>query len=209
MGDVDDGDPQLLVQRPDLAPDLDPELGVEVRERFVHQNQRAFGNEHPGQSNPLLLPPGKLRGLAVKELAQPHQVGHACQRLLLVRLRNLPHVQPVGDVVRDRHMREQGVVLEHHPDVALRRREPRDILAADQDLPAAHLVQPRDEPQDRTLAAARRPQKRQETARLDIEIDLRQNFDRPPAFPEVHDLERGTRGAHARTTSISAPLRCA
>ena len=55
-----------------------------------------------------------------------------------------------------RHVRVERVVLEHHRDVALGRLEVVDHAAADRDLAAGDLLQPRDHAQQRDLAAARR-----------------------------------------------------
>ena len=47
-----------------------------------------------------------------------------------------PLLEAEGDVPRDRHVRPQRVGLEHHADVALPRRQVRDVLAVDADLAA-------------------------------------------------------------------------
>src|SRR5207237_973663 len=48
-------------------------------------------------------------------------------------LRDPLDLEPVPDVVLDAHVREERVVLEDGVDVALERREPADVLAAEQD----------------------------------------------------------------------------
>ena len=40
VGDVEGGDAQLALQRGDLGPHLHPQLGIEVRQRLVEQEER-------------------------------------------------------------------------------------------------------------------------------------------------------------------------
>ena len=72
----------------------------------------------------------------------------------------------------DRHVREQRVVLEHHADVALVRRNARQRLALEQDFAGGRRLEPREQHQRRRLSRSRRPEQCQELAPLDIEIEL-------------------------------------
>jgi hypothetical protein len=58
------------------------------------------------------------------------------------------------DIVADGQMREQCVGLKHHRGAARHRRQPDDVLAADQDLAAGRVFVAGDHAQDRGLAAA-------------------------------------------------------
>jgi len=66
---------------------------------------------------------------------------------------------------------DRGIALEHHGDAALARRQVVHLRAVDDDAPARRALEPGDEPHERRLAAARRPQERQELAVLDLQID--------------------------------------
>ena len=81
-----------------------------------------------------------------------------------------PVDQPVGDVVGDRQVGEQRVRLEHDAVVARggRRARCRAVL---QDAAAGLLLEPRDDAQQRRLAAARRPEEADQLARLDRQVD--------------------------------------
>ena len=80
------------------------------------------------------------------------------------------HAQAEGDVLEHRHVPEQRVVLEHEADLALarvrRRSRPR---RANRTLPASGVFEARDDAQQRGLAAARRPEQRDQLARRDVE----------------------------------------
>ena len=80
--------------------------------------------------------------------------------------------QPEGDVLVDRQVREQRVVLEDRVDVALVGRQPGDVLALELDQPGRRLLEAADHPQGRRLAAAGRPEEAEELAVLDLEVDV-------------------------------------
>src|SRR6201999_4198041 len=88
-------------------------------------------------------------------------------------------LQPEGDVLGDREVWKQGVVLEHHADIALVRRQARDVLAVELDRAAIDAEQAGDDAQQGGLAAARRAEQRDELALGDGEIDATQDGGRP------------------------------
>ena len=66
----------------------------------------------------------------------------------------------------------EGVVLEHHRDVAVARQEVVDHPAADRDLPAGNVLKAGDHPEDRRFSTARRPEKNDEFLVLDMKVDV-------------------------------------
>src|SRR5262249_5821814 len=81
----------------------------------------------------------------------------------------LAQLEPVCDVGLHRHVRPQGVVLEHHADVARVRPEPLDAAVAEPDLAAVGYVKPGDQPQERRLAAPGGSEQREQLAVGDLE----------------------------------------
>jgi hypothetical protein len=69
------------------------------------------------------------------------------------------HPQPVTDILCDGEMREQRIVLEHNTDIAPMRRQPRDILAVDQDR-AGIVGKAADDTQQGRLATTAGPEHR-------------------------------------------------
>ena len=61
MRHVDRRDPQLALERADLGAHVDPDLGVEVREWLVEQQDVGIEDEGPRQRHPLLLAAGEHR----------------------------------------------------------------------------------------------------------------------------------------------------
>ena len=68
-------------------------------------------------------------------------------------------------------MRVQRITLKDHGQVALAGRQVRDVAAFQAQLTPVDVLQPGDQPQQRGLAAARRPDKDNELARLDGQVD--------------------------------------
>ena len=83
----------------------------------------------------------------------------------------LPRAQRKGHVLEDVQVREDRVVLEHHAEAALLRRQQRDVLAVDGNQPFVDVDEAGDHHQRRRLAGARRTQQGEELARTDRNVD--------------------------------------
>src|SRR5688572_9134697 len=191
VGHVDGRHAELGMELRERGAHRDAQLRVEVRERLVHQEGTRLAHDRPAHRDALAPPPGELRGLPVEQLAEPEQgrdVVHAGSRLALP---HLPHLEPVPEVLADRHVGVQRVVLEDHCDVALARREVGYVGAADPDLPGRYLFEPCDHPQERRLAAARRPDENDELAVADREADVVDGLEAVPVdLRHPVDLDR-------------------
>src|SRR5688572_28144315 len=87
--------------------------------------------------------------------------------------RGFSHSQTESDVLAGAHVREKRVVLEHDADVALEGRKAGDRPSLEEDLPGARRKETGDEPERRSLAAARRAEQRHELAVARFEVDAR------------------------------------
>ncbi len=148
------------------------QLLVERPQRLVHQYQLGFEHQGPRQGHALLLPPRQLGRQPVGHAVQPHH--RECARDLggTGRGGHLAHGQRIGHVLAHRHVREQRVVLEHHAEIALVRRRPRDRPAIQQDLAGRRRFEAGQHHQGGRLAGARGAQQREELAAPDVEIEL-------------------------------------
>ena len=103
----------------DLATHPAAQVGVEVGEGLVEQDDGGGGGQRPGEGDPLLLAPGEVAGQAVLEPGEPDQVDDVGD----------PGGSPAApgdaeaDVGGDGQVREQGIVLEDHPHLAPFRRD--------------------------------------------------------------------------------------
>ena len=164
VGHVDERDADLLLDRLELDLHLLAELEVERAERLVEEQHARPVDERPGERDALALAAGQLARLALLvalEADHPERLGHPRGTL---RLGDLADHQPVRDVVADRHVREQGVVLEDRVDVAVERRDRGHVLAVEQDPAGGRQLEAGDHPQGRRLARAGRTEHREELA---------------------------------------------
>ena len=187
--DHDGGEAELLLQLADLDAHLLPQLGVEVGQRLVEQQHVGPEDERARQRHPLLLAARKLARQALAQMLeadQPQGLGDAAARSPSL---DLAHLQPEGDVLRHRQMREERVALEHQAGVALPRRQRRDVALAQPHVPAGRLDEARDDAQRRRLAAAGRPQQHHELAVGDVERDVAHRMDVAVALGDAIDLE--------------------
>ncbi len=154
MGDVDHGDPERALQVADLPAHLLAQLGVEIGERLVHEAHRGLGDDGASEGDPLLLPAGELAWLAIEEFGETEQCRDLVEAPFDLGSPGLAHPQAEDDVLGDRKMRKERIRLEHHRDVALRRRQARDVATGNAQPPAVGRLQAGDEAQGRGLAAA-------------------------------------------------------
>src|SRR5581483_4392516 len=168
---VDERDADLLLERLELDLQGLAELGVERAERLVEEQDGGVQDQGAGERHPLLLPAGELRGPPATEPLEPDErerLGDLPPGLLL------GHVlvaEPEPDVLLDREVREQRVVLEHRVHVSLVRRDLGHVDAVEQDLSLVGPLEPGDEPERGGLAASGGREGREELPRRHLQVD--------------------------------------
>ena len=172
MRDVDHRRREVLLQPRDLRARLHPQLGVEVRQRLVHQERLRVADDRAAHRDALALAAGEVGRLAVQVLAEIEDLGGALDLLVDLALVDLRELQREAHVLAHGHVRIQRVVLEDHRDVAIARRQVVDDLVADQQLTLRDVLQAGDHPQRGRLAAARRADEDHELAVLDVEVHV-------------------------------------
>ena len=125
VGDMDEGDPELMLQLLQLLPHLDLEKGIERRKRLVEQQRLRIGDKGASKRDALLLAAGQLRRTPLGQMLHLHELQHVhgfgAPRILV----DAFHLQAEGDVVDRVEMGEQRVALEHHRRAAPGRRQDR------------------------------------------------------------------------------------
>ncbi len=81
-------------------------------------------------------------------------------------------LQAKGQVLFNRHIGKQRIMLEHHADAAMLRFNRGDIPAIDADGALVGRRKPRHRAQKRGLSAARRPDQHADLSLIDIEVDV-------------------------------------
>ena len=148
-------------------------MHVEIGERLVEQHDVRPHGEAARERDALALAAGKLMRAPLGQRFEPDHGERLVHAAHALRLGDPAHAQREGDVLGDVHMRPQRIGLEHHADVAfLRRQRPAgtadDGVAELHDAAVGHLESGH-QPQQRGLAAAGRPEQREELAVGDVE----------------------------------------
>src|SRR5882672_4996794 len=189
VGDEDGGDVQVVVQPAQPPPQVLAHLGVERSERLVQQQDLGLHGQCAGERDALALAARELRRVAVREpveLDQAQQVMDPRADFFARRPRPpRPDLQTEGDVLEDRHLPEERVVLEAEAHLAFAGAAPRGLLAVDEDFTGIGRGQASDDAQQRGLAAAARTEQRHQLALADLERDPVQGDEAAEALAEV------------------------
>ena len=177
VGDVDEGGLELLVQPADLSPHGGAQLGIQVGQRLVQQEDGGVADHGPAQGHALALAAGQGLGLAVEQVLQIQGLGRLMDPPVDLILGDLLLEQAEGDVLVDGHMGVQGVVLEDHGDVTVLGGHIVDHPVADVQLAAADVLQAGDHPQSGGFAAARGAHQDDELLVLDLQVQVGDNGD--------------------------------
>ncbi|MNT53635.1 hypothetical protein D3C72_1907270 [compost metagenome] len=101
------------------------------------------------------------------------------------------HLQRIGDVVGEVHVRVERIVLEDHGDLPVLRVQIGHVLAADQHLAGGRRFEPGDHAQACGLAAAGWTEQADELAVGDREADVGQGVEGAEALGNVLEFDRG------------------
>ena len=132
--DVDRRDSQVALEPRDLGTHLHPQLRVEVGERLVHEKRLGVADDRPTHRHALPLAAGERARLLVQRVFETEDAGRLAHPSLDLVLRETAHLQRKAHVPRRVHVRVERVVLEHHGDVAVLRRQVVDHLAVERHL---------------------------------------------------------------------------
>ena len=117
-------------------------------------------------------PPESCFGRRSSSSSSPSSCAVSCDALLDLLLRSPRELEAEGDVLRDRHVRVERVVLEHHRDVAVPLQDVVDPLAADVEIAGRDVLEPGDHPQRGGLPAAGGPDEHEQLGLRDLERQL-------------------------------------
>ncbi|ABA49062.1 phenol hydroxylase, putative [Burkholderia pseudomallei 1710b] len=186
------------VQPLDFEAHLHAQLRIEVRQRLVEQEHRRLANDRAPHRDALPLAARQLARAPREQRPELEDLRGRLHARVDQRALDTANLQPVSHVLRNRHVRIQRVVLEHHRDVAILRLERVDDASTDRDLAFRHRLEAGDHPQQRRFPAARRADEHDELAVGDIDVDPVQHVLRAAVtFPDALQAQRG----HAWTSS--------
>ena len=172
VGDVEHRHRQGALQAGDLGAHLHAQLGVQVRERLVHEKDLGLAHDGAAHRHPLALAAGELLGLALEQLLELQHAGRFAHAPLDLVFGLVVQAQPEGHVLVDAQVRVEGVVLKDHGDVAIARLEVVDDLAVDHDVARIELLKAGQHAQGGRLAAARGSDQHHELAVGDAQVEV-------------------------------------
>ena len=156
----------------DLELHLFAQVLVQRAEWLVHQHQFGFEHQCTGDGHTLLLTSGKLRRPPVAEAIKADHRQRPVHLLFRLGLAHAAHLKRKRQVFRDRHVREESVILKHHADAALVRRHVVDRLPVQQDVAVGRYLEPGEHHQHGGLAGAGRAEHRQKLAPFHVEVQV-------------------------------------
>ena len=158
---------------------------VEVAGRLVGEDQHRARDQRPGDGDALLLAAGELGRLVVEPVAEPEALERSPRALRPLVPRDALVDERRGDVLERGRPREEVERLEDEADGAAPDAgqvvvvERPDLRPGEPVAPGCRPIEAADDVHQRRLAAAGRPDDRQEVAGADVEVDA----------PEGGDLE--------------------
>ena len=164
VGDDDERDADLALDRLEFDLHLLAQLEVQRAEWLVEQQHPWPPDQCAREGDALTLPARKLLRAPWRVLGQPDHVERVGGATPAFGLGHAAHLQAVLDVLRDGHVREQRVLLEHGVDVAALGGQASDVDAAEFDHAGGGLLESRDHAQDRGLSGTRGAKDREKFA---------------------------------------------
>ena len=187
------GDMQVIMQSAQPAAQLFAHLGVERAEGLVEQQNLGLDRQRAGQRNPLTLAARQLRRKAVGQPVKLYKTQKRMHFFLDLRvagpLGTRLDSQTEGDVLKDRHVAKQRVVLKHEADLALTHMHIGGVFTAEVNAAGVRGFQPGNDAQQRGLAAARGPEQRDQFARIDVETDIAERLEIAEILADVADFD--------------------
>ena len=156
VGNVDEGALDLVAQLDELSTHLITELGVQVGQRLVHQEDLGVTHDGAADGDTLALTAGERLRLTVEVLGDTQDLGGGANLAVDLVFGDLLELERKCHVLVHRHVGVQGVALEHHGDIAVLGSDVVDALAIDEHVARGDVLQTGDHAHRRGLTAARR-----------------------------------------------------
>src|SRR6266567_3471171 len=169
---IDGGQVQLVMDALEFDTHFVAQIGVQVRERFVQQEQGWLQCYGAGNRQALLLPTAELAGIALAIFFQMDQFKSLLYTFFTLGSGNAADFQAITHVALYAEVREQGVVLKDHAKAALLGGHILNRLTIEQNLALAQFQQSGQTVERRGFSAAAWPQQRDELAPTHFKIEI-------------------------------------
>ena len=156
VSDVDERTLDLVAQLDELGTHLVTQLGVQVGQWLVHQEDLRITHDGAADSDTLALAARKRLGLTVEIFGNAQDLGSRANLTVDLVLGDLLELKRKRHVLVHRHIGVQSIALEHHGNVAVLGCHVVDALAVDEHVARGDVLQAGDHAHRRGLTAARR-----------------------------------------------------
>ena len=167
------------------------QLGVEVCDRFVEQEQLGFAHDGPPYRHALLLAARQFVRAALEQMTNFQKLGRTVDPFPDRVLRSLAQPERVCDVFKHRLVRVESVVFEHHRDIAVFRCQIIYTRVVKQDVSGADVLKACQHPHGRRLAATRRTQDRDEASVRAGQVQFLDRRSLAIILPDILDRDGG------------------
>jgi len=123
------------------------------------------------ERNPLTLASGELVWAPLSKTFEAHHLQHFVYPTSALAAIHALHHQSEGDILLDRHVRKECVILEHSVDIAIIWRNSGRGAAVQLDHPITRAVETRDQAETGSLAGTRGAENAEEFATANFEIN--------------------------------------
>ena len=163
------------------------QLGVERRQRLVHEVDRRIAHQRPPDRDPLHFAAGKPRRPVAELAADVQQFRRLLNALANCRFRDAAgrRAQRKGEIVVDGQVGIQRILLKDERDIPRPRRVARHVVAVDRNRTVVGALKARNQPKRRRLAGAARPQQHDELAIVDGQRQVAHRFDAAKTLVDV------------------------
>ena len=193
VGHVDHGGADALVQAGDLDAHLHAEEGIEVRQRFVEQENLRLADHGAADGDALALTAGEVLGLAFEQLVQLQDRRGRLDATRDLAFLDTGKLEAEGHVLGHCHVRIEGVGLEHHAHRTVLGGQVVDALVVDEQVTGGDVLEPGDQPQQGGLAAAGGADEDDELTVFDIQVDMPGNGRTVVTLADVAQRDTGHR----------------
>ncbi len=180
MRDVDNRRTGALVESRKLVFHRSTQMHIKIGKRFVKQDQRRGCYQTAGQSHTLPLTTRKIGRAAITKTVKIDQRQRLANTVLTLGFGNLCHPQTIADILGDRHMRPERIILEDDTDLPLFRWHVTvnmgNAAVSNMDFAAVNVFKTCNHPQKRCLAAAGWSENGNKLAVLHIKRHFRQGL---------------------------------
>ena len=166
-----------------------PQFGIKRGKRFIEKHKFWSNGDSASQGYTLLLPTAQQSWPLRLVAPESYQVDHLTNPHRYFVLLDTALAQAISNVLLDRKMRKESVILKNEPDIALIWRNPCHIAPSDSYPSLIGLEKPRNHSQSRRLTAATWSKECDDFAFFNAKGDVANSRERAEALTNVAEFE--------------------